>query len=156
PLRDVGNIACPWTGGARKSAPITWVANSCSKLDENGRFSDASMGSEAFVLEYANNMPDDQIAWGGPSLQSLQSMMRLHEFYFDKPDRRRELAKIKGSNLIREIINLMDRSAKRPFVGCPHADPDSRFVGLVGHDTTMASVASLLGFHWRFNTMTDD
>jgi len=39
--------------------------------------------------------------------------------------------------------------------GCPHATADSAFVGLVGHDTNLASVGKLLGLDWRFAKVGD-
>jgi 4-phytase/acid phosphatase len=128
---------------------------------KNGRFSYASMASEAFLLEYANGMPNDQVAWDhvAPPNQSgprLQDILRLHELYFDQTDRRPYIAQMQASNLIKEINDLIRRKAGWSIDGCPHADADSDFVGLVGHDTNLAGVGKLLDLGWRFDKLPDD
>src|SRR6476469_8920033 len=129
-------------------APLQWKQ----------RFAYASSASEAFLLEYANNMND--VGWGGVDSPKMRDMLKLHEFYFDKTDRfLREdnhaddaLASIEGSNLSREILDQFLRKAGRPRPNsCPRANANSDFVGLVGHDTNLASVGALLDLHWQFD-----
>lgn len=151
----------PITGWSSKEkerkSPIKWEGhsqdNSCKY--KAGRFPFGSGASEAFFLEYANNMPKEQVGWGNVfpfklDRPSLQEMLRLHEFYFDKTDRDPRLAQIQGSNLLKEILDLLRRKAGLPIDGCPHAVEGADFVGLVGHDTNIANVSSLLGLGWGF------
>ncbi len=154
PLRWVTDFAdtCVISSSNCK-APLTW----------KGRFSYASSASEAFLLEYANNM---DVGWGmvdPPTLSGtakLKDMLKLHEFYFDKIDRFLDdkgkadqyLASVDGSNLSREILDQIKRKATEPTEGgCPRANPDSDFVGLIGHDTNLASVSALLELGWKFD-----
>jgi hypothetical protein len=134
-----------------------------SPLSWKGRFSYASSASEAFLLEYANNM---RVGWGivdppKPNAPSkLREMLTLHEFYFDKTDRflgengkpDPYLASIDGSNLVREILDQLKRKAGLPLDGkCPRATAESDFVGLIGHDTNLATVGALLELGWKFD-----
>jgi hypothetical protein len=126
------------------SSPIKWT----------GRFSYASSATEAFLLEYGNNMQDDRVGWGRVNpptagKSSLKEMLRLHEFYFDKTDRVPILALIGGSNLLREI----SKTIRQEPGGCQHAPVDSKFVGLIGHDTNLAAIGSLLRLKWSFDSM---
>jgi 4-phytase/acid phosphatase len=139
--------ASPWLGGVQRKSLITWP----------GRFSYASSASEAFLLEYANNM--EQVGWGGVDTAGLRKMLHLHEFFFDltqrndgaAPERNEPyLALVQGSNLVNEIFNLIHLKATGDKFGCPHAPPESQFVGLVGHDTNIAQVQTLLGLSWEF------
>jgi 4-phytase/acid phosphatase len=129
-------------------SPITW----------KGRFSYVSSVSEAFLLEYANAMAKEKVGWGnidppnGSSKSKIQTMLQLHDFYFDKTERVAYLAQIEGSNLVREIQLTINK--KRD--GCQHAPIDSRFVGLIGHDTNLASVGALLNLNWRFGEAPED
>jgi len=127
-----------WKLGAPRKSPIEWL----------GRFSYASSASEAFPLEYANQM---QVGWGSVDSGALRKMLFLHEFFFDQTERRFYLARIQGSNLVKEISNVINRSATGQQFGCPHAPPESQFVGLVGHDTNLANVQTLLGLRWQFD-----
>jgi 4-phytase/acid phosphatase len=139
-------VDCP-AYSEKCNAPVKWT----------GQFSFASGASEAFLLEYANNMTVD---WNQipvpppppPASWNLSSMIGLHEFFFDQMDRQPYLARIQGSNLVREIYDQVNRKAGGTTLGrCPRASPESKFVGLVGHDTNLASVGALLNLGWRFD-----
>jgi len=138
PLSGVADVATAWQPGQdRKSSPIDW----------KGRFSYASSASEAFVLEYANNM---QAAWGRDA--KLGEMLRLHELYFDRTEREPYLAKVNGSALLREISDQLNRQAGGATRGlCPRGNASAQFVGLVGHDTNLASLNALLGIGWKLD-----
>jgi 4-phytase/acid phosphatase len=130
-------------------SPIIWSETISGKP---GPFPYASTASEAFVLEYANNMPLNLVGWGKVDAAKMLSMMQIHEKYFDLTERYDYLAQIQGSNLIREILDQLKRKADEPTVGnCPHANQDSDFVGLIGHDTNLASVNTLLKLGWTFD-----
>jgi 4-phytase/acid phosphatase len=123
------------------SGPIEW----------KGAFSYASGASEAFLLEYTNRMPMTQVGWGRIDASKLAGMLQLHELFFDKTDRESYIATIQGSNLLREILDDFERVAGGQLLGCPHGTRDSKFVGLVGHDTNLATVGSALNLRWRFD-----
>jgi hypothetical protein len=130
----------------RPTSPITW----------NGQFSYASSATEAFLLEYANNMPPagwGRVEVGQPtgSHPTLAELLALHEFYFDITERDDYLAGVGGANLLREIFYQLNRKAGKPLDGqCPHGDGTSQFVGLVGHDTNLANLNKLLNITWSF------
>jgi 4-phytase/acid phosphatase len=110
-------------------------------------------------------MEATEVGWGRvnpPADKSakMRDMLKLHEFYFDKTDRfisektgtDFDLASIEGSNLIREILDQLKRKIGLPTNGnCPRATAQSDFVGLIGHDTNLATVGALLGLNWRFD-----
>jgi 4-phytase / acid phosphatase len=135
-----------WSGDSRGSSPIVW----------KGKFPYASSATEAFLLECATGMPEDNVAWGNMKPRcwdgsELKNLLRLHELYFDETDRRPDLALVQGSNLVRELRNQLNRKANRPIAGeCPHGDGKSQLVGLVGHDTNLATVGALLRLRWLF------
>lgn len=154
PFFFLADKATPWSPQhTRGSSPIEW----------KGRFPYASSASEAFLLEYATGMPKEKVGWKGvvpPNVgpSSLADMLRLHESYFDHSERQPTgqypyyLPKIQGSNLIREILDQLKRKAgQTPDGNCPRADKESQFVGLIGHDTNLASVGSLLNLTWQFD-----
>jgi 4-phytase/acid phosphatase len=149
PLGCVGETVTPWaTPTPRPSAaPIKW----------DGQFSYASSATEAFLLEYANKMDP---GWGQVevgqqtgSRPRLSDLLQLHEFYFDKTEREEYLAGLQGANLVREILEQLNRGAGQPppTERCPHGEADDKFVGLVGHDTNLANLNTLLNVSWKFN-----
>lgn len=87
------------------------------------------------------------------SRPKLSDLLQLHEFYFNKTEREEYLAGLQGANLVREILEPLNRGAgKPPPTGrCPHSEADDKFVGLVGHDTNLANLSTLLKVSWKFN-----
>ncbi len=142
---------CP--PGKTCESPISWCRR--DKKPFPAQFPYASSASEAFLLEYANNMPLNLVGWGKVvAAKNLGPLLQLHEAYFDLTERQSYLATIQGSNLIREIRDLIGRTAEtlEPIeFKCLLADKASQFVGLVGHDTNIAGVGDLLDLSWEFD-----
>jgi hypothetical protein len=110
-------------------------------------------------------MDIEKVGWGHVvdnktgATDMLAKLLKLHEFYFDKTERELNhaapdlyLAGIQGSNLVREIRDQLNEAVHKPSLGdCPRASGQSQFVGLVGHDTNLANVQTLLNVKWRFD-----
>ena len=156
-------LACPPAGAPCTPLPAVTdnsagycarPTDSCSSpLKWAGQFPYASSVTEAFLLEYANHMADDQVGWkrvrppNDEASSKIQDMLALHEFYFDQTQRQQYLARIDASNLVREINAILHRQTG----GCQHAPLESQFVGLIGHDTNLASLGKLLDLTWDFS-----
>jgi 4-phytase/acid phosphatase len=160
PLGQVADRATAWspptgTPAARPTSPITWT----------GQFPYASSATEAFLLKYATGMDIEKVGWGHvvdketEATDMLGKLLRLHEFYYDKTERELNnaapdlyLAGIQGSNLVREIHDQLNKAVQKPSPGgCPRPSGQSQFVGLIGHDTNLANVQTLLNVKWRFD-----
>ena len=109
-------------------------------------------------MEYANGMNLKQVGWGNVidnktgSTYKLCKLLQLHEFYFTQTQREQYLAGIQGVNLVREILDQLNRKAGRPTLGkCPRANAESQFVGLIGHDTNLATLNQLLHVKWSYD-----
>src|SRR5262249_34458025 len=74
----------------------------------------------------------------------------LHEFYFKQTEREPYLAGVAGANLVREVLDQLNQAAGKPRQECMRPSGDSKFVGLVGHDTNLANVQTLLNVTWSF------
>lgn len=132
--------------------PVRWT----------GALSFASGASETFLLQGATGMTAEKVGWGqvDPPNRTripLGDLMQLHELYFDYTERDEEAAKIKGSNLAREVLQTLASAVPpipRPVMSdreiCQHAPPGSKLVGLIGHDTNLANLSTLLGLKWSF------
>jgi 4-phytase/acid phosphatase len=160
PLSQITDHATAWspptaTPTPRPTSPIKWA----------GQFPYASSATEAFLLQFANGMDIEKVGWGNVidkktgSTDTLSKLLQLHEFYFDETERELNqaapdlyLAGIQGSNLVREIRDQLNKVVRKPSLGdCPRPSGDSQFVGLVGHDTNLANVQTLLNVKWRFD-----
>jgi 4-phytase/acid phosphatase len=152
PCEPLNCLSC-FQSPSRSATPTTRPA---SPIKWSGLFSYASSATEAFLLEYANRMTPawGRVKIGEPGSPQLGYLLRLHEFYFDKTEREPYLAGILGANLVREVLDELNRKAGRssPIDGkCPRANADSQFIGLIGHDTNLANVQTLLKVNWTFD-----
>lgn len=151
--KGVANV-CKQAPADGCESPVSWCGRRANDATiYAGRFPYASSATEAFLLEYADAMPRAKVAWEKLEPGELQSLMELHERYFALSEQHPYLARMGGSNLVREILDQLNRKAGRnePVDGmCPRADAGSQFVGLVGHDTNIAGIGELLGLEWEF------
>jgi 4-phytase/acid phosphatase len=121
------------------SDPIKW----------QGQFPYANTASETFLLEYANKM---EVGWTRvlepppDGTAKLLRLMALHEFYFTQTQREGCVPMIQASNLLREITQTLN-GENAP---CRRIPIGYQFGALVGHDTNIAGVASLLKLSWQF------
>jgi 4-phytase/acid phosphatase len=92
---------------------------------------------EVFLLQYAEGLPLDQVAWGRATPQRLEAASRLHALLFDVYARPRYMATRAGAPLAREVLARL-------------GGDDAAAVSLfVGSDTHIAALSSLLGVHFH-------
>ncbi len=77
----------------------------------SGPLSLASTLSEDLLLEYAEGMPADKLAWGRLTRENLLDVMSLHTAYADLMRRTPYLARTRGSNLLGYIVKAMEQAA---------------------------------------------
>lgn len=122
----------------------------------SGPLATASSIAEDFLLEYAEGMPMDHVAWGKVDEAQLRRLLSLHTEYSDQTRRTPGMARLEASDMLYHI----ERTLEQRVEGRPLADAagpaDSKLVLLAGHDTNLAGVAALLGLHWTLDGRTDD
>ncbi len=104
--------------------------------------------SEIFLLEGAEGLPADQVAWGRLAGDAaMLDVLKVRRLYFDLMQKTRPIARQKGSNLLAQIVATLQDGHK--FPGAPNAAQPVRFGMLVGHDTNIVNVAGLLNVGWK-------
>jgi 4-phytase/acid phosphatase len=117
----------------------------------SGPISIASTASEVFLLEYAEGLPDHQVAWGRvSSAEAIRSLMPLHIVQFDLMQRTPYLAVRQGSALVDRIVLALQRAAETGGADGP------KLTLLVGHDTNLANIGGMLGLHWSLPSYLTD
>jgi len=112
--------------------------------------------SENLMLEYAQGMPLDGVAWGQGSAATIGQLIQLHNMQFAASKKPLPLAQQSASNLLAHIVATLDAAAGRQDEVQPLADASARGVILIGHDTNLAQVSGLLGTQWHSTTQPDD
>ena len=120
-------------------------------LRMTGPIAIGAMTSEVFVLENAEGLPADQVAWGRLGKRSggdvaLRDVLKVRRLFLDLMEKTRPLAQQKGSNLLAQVVATLQDGHK--FPGAPNVAQPVRFGMLVGHDTNILNVAGLLNLGW--------
>jgi 4-phytase/acid phosphatase len=139
------------------TGPLTAVPGKGDHIvDLKGALPTASTLSEDLLLEYADAMPPANVGWGHVDEDHLRSLLALHTTYFDLLHRTPTLARLSNGELLHHIaLTLRQGIEDKPIHGAL-GNPGQKLVLLVGHDTNLAAIASLLGLHWTLDGRTDD
>ncbi len=109
-----------------------------------------STTSEIFLLEYAQGMPRDQVAWGLASTPDrIVPLLQLHAIQFDLINRMDYLARRQGSALVHQVLATLRQAARKEPGPMQPVPPDAKVVIYVGHDTNLANIGGMLNLHWR-------
>ena len=161
--------------------PIS-LANSTYGLAARGPLATGSALVEDIELEYLDNKPLSQVAWGRlgttdtQAEQTLRRLMPLHINQFGLQLRTPLYAKAEGSNLLAHILSTLERAATDPASmhsgaaiyntspahgwvpqdATPIGPFGAKLIYLSGHDSNIASLGGLLNLHWTTDNHTDD
>ncbi|MCA0250050.1 MAG: histidine-type phosphatase [Proteobacteria bacterium] len=157
PLRMMQSVLCP--NGTMATAAGDGTCGEAGKptaieTDADGRtwfkgpFGLGSRASEAFLMQAAEGLPKDQVAWGRlASDASLQELLTLHLLEMDLTEKTPEIARQHGSNMLNQIAVTLESGHK--FPGALPVGQPVRFGLFVGHETNIYNVASLLDLTWQ-------
>jgi 4-phytase/acid phosphatase len=138
-------------GGGRcglPSAPSSLEAGADGTMRIKGAIGMASTAAENFLMEAAQGLPKEQVAWGRlASDAALSDVLAIHEQDLSLTERTRTIAQQKGSNLLSQVVATLQDGHK--FPGMPVIAEPVRFALLVGHETNIANLAGLLDLNWH-------
>lgn len=101
----------------------------------------ASIG-ETIRLQYSENLPLSQVAFGHASnAQQVSQLMALHAAKYDLVSNTIEYASHGGSVLMRQLLRAITPDKK--------GELNSPLVILVGHDSNISQIQTMLGFNWQ-------
>jgi 4-phytase/acid phosphatase len=135
--------AAPCTLGDLSTA----IVGSDDRIRLSGPIAIGSTAAEIFLLEYAQGLPEREVAWGrASSPEAMRPFWRLHTLQFDLMQRTPYLAARQGSALVKRVLATM----RDAIDGNGNARPPTRrkLTLLVGHDTNLSNIGGILGMHW--------
>ena len=150
-LSSMQATLCPAGSNARcglPSEPPTIQAGKYGMVTITGPIGVGSTASEIFLLESADGMPANQVAWGRLANEAaLQDLLKIHRLAMDLTQKTQEIARQRGSNLLVQISAGLQDGHK--FPGIHRLAEPVRLGMLVGHDVNIANVARLLNVGWQ-------
>ncbi|MFO1081534.1 MAG: histidine-type phosphatase [Reyranellaceae bacterium] len=152
-LARMGEVLCPpGVADGGRCAPAQ--ALSTLEVAPDGRpkivgpIGTASTAAESFLMEAADGWPAAQVAWGRLRGDGdLVELLGLHRLAFDLTQKTPIVARANGSSLLAQITDALVDG--RFFPGLPPNPSPVRFGLLMGHDTNIANVQSLLKLGWQ-------
>ncbi|MFM0643287.1 histidine-type phosphatase [Paraburkholderia bryophila] len=116
----------------------------------------ASTVSEVFLLEYAQGLPADQVAWGRiRDAADWRTLLQAHNAQFDLMARTPYLAARKGTPLLADIAAALEQTSNDPHQRT-HAPAGNRVYVLGAHDTNLANLAGMLQLNWSLPDQPDN
>jgi 4-phytase/acid phosphatase len=103
-----------------------------------GVFDVGTTASQTFLLEYLEGMPMTQVGWGRIDRRQIEQLLRFHLIEFRYSNQPVSVALAAASPLAERIVHDLT-TAGQPL----------RVAMLVGHDTNIADLGSLLALHWH-------
>jgi 4-phytase / acid phosphatase len=114
-----------------------------------------SMAAENFLMENAEGMPANQVAWGRLAGDAaIRDVLKVHRLQVDLMEKTRPIAQQKGSNMLAQIVTTLQDGHK--FPGAPGTAEPVRFGMMIGHDTNILNVAGLLNLGWEIKGFQDN
>ena len=113
-----------------------------------GSLAIASTTAEILLLEYADNLPMEEVGWGRVTVPQMRDSWRLHTEYFDLTQRTPYLARRMGSALLFKVAAAVTSARSAGFGVVDPAIRDAKFVAYVGHDTNIWNLAGMLDTSW--------
>jgi 4-phytase/acid phosphatase len=99
-----------------------------------GPIAEGASAAEDFLLEYLDDKPMNQVAWGRASRADVAALLALHPLAYSITARPSYIANRAAGPLARRILAALTGGGK--------------FTVLVGHDTNIADLGGMLNLHW--------
>jgi 4-phytase / acid phosphatase len=104
--------------------------------------------ADAFVMQYADGFPINQVGWGRFTLASLSQQTRINTLQIGVEMRQPYLAKVQSSNAGSHVLRTLEQAIGGKLLGGAFGDPQSQALVVVSSDYYVAGLAGLLGLHW--------
>jgi 4-phytase/acid phosphatase len=130
-----------------RPASVT-AGNSDHTVNFQGPLQLAESMVDVFMLEYADGMPMDKVGWGRLTPARLTELIQLHSLFFELAQGSFYPSQAQGSNLVSHILATLGQAASGQPNPQAFGTPSQKVVVIVGHDTNLINVGSLLGASW--------
>ncbi len=114
-----------------------------------GGLSDVLDACDPFVMQYADDFPLDQVAWGRLSPDTLSQQTRIVNLQFSIEMRSPYLNQLQSSNFASHVLRTIEQGVKGRNVRGAFGTAASRLHVIISSDAYIAGLAGLLRLHWQ-------
>jgi 4-phytase/acid phosphatase len=133
--------------------PIPLIANTTEVITGNviniGGLSSTIDAADPFVMQYADNFPLDQVAWGRLTLDQLSQQTRIINLHFNIQMLSPYLNQVQSSNAASHVLRTMEQAVFDCNVPGAFGNAGSQAVVVISSDAYVAGLAGLLHLHWQ-------
>jgi 4-phytase/acid phosphatase len=144
PALSSGRAQC----GLSAAPPSSIATRPDGGLEMRGPIAIGAAAAELFLMQSAQGLPADQVAWGRLSGDAaLTNLLEIRRLKVDLMDKTMAVARQKGSNLLAQITATLQDG--HDFPGEPAIREPARLALLVADDSNIANIAGLLDLTWQ-------
>lgn len=114
-----------------------------------GAISSTMNAADPFVMEYANGMPMEDVAWGQLSLDGLSQQTRLINLAFNIEFATPYINQVQSSNAASHILRSMEQVVVGETIPGAFGDVKSRILTVISSDAYVFGLAGLMRLHWQ-------
>lgn len=136
--------------GTAEPVPLTASTShiSTGNIINVGGLSDVAYATDPFVMQYADGMPLNDVAWGQLSLNQLSQQTRITTSIFAMEFSSPYEVQVQASNAAAHILRSMEQAVRgRPVAGA-FAAPGTNVIAAISSDVFVVALANLLHVHW--------
>lgn len=132
------------------------------KQDADGRVSISGMDAassigESIRLAYSEGKPLGEVAFGNAAdARAVSALASLHRAKYQYINDTPYIARRGGSQLMNQIVLGLEQGTALQADTAQGNPPDVALTVLVAHDTNLAQLRSMLGFHWQLGEYQPD
>jgi 4-phytase/acid phosphatase len=132
--------------------PISLTASTGKVATTNvinvGGLRDRLLATDPFVMEYTDNLPIQEVAWGRLSLEEISQLTRIITLYFAIDTNPPYLNQLQSSNAMAHILRSMEQEVYGHKVPGAFTGKRAHLLVINSSDGYVEGVASLLHMHW--------
>ena len=134
------------------AVPIPLTANTTGVATANvinaGGVTDTLLAADPFVMEYTDNLPLENVAWGQLSLDEISQQTRIITLDFDIQMNPPYLNQLQSSNAGAHILRSMEQEVSGRNIPGAFSAQGTRLLVINSSDAYVEGVASLLHLRW--------
>jgi 4-phytase / acid phosphatase len=116
----------------------------------SGPLAIAATVSQVFLLEYAQGLPADQVAWGqATDANAVLRFSEMRKIKYENFERVPYIARRGASNILVQIAQALLQGTGIDAGLKVAGPPEAKYVLYIGSDTQIAEIGGILATHWQ-------